>query len=110
MIHRPHQPHLSHRHHGTIADQLLQSARIACPEISRRRSLTLIHRCSPSYPFGRCDQSGSPTVSVWSSAHPGNPPIVTVNWPSHVRTVQPAQFSKVANEIASLFALASTRL
>jgi len=40
----------------------------------------------------------------------GNPPSVTVNWPSHVTIVQPAQFSKVANEIASLFALASTRL
>jgi hypothetical protein len=35
---------------------------------------------------------------------------VTVNWPSHVTVVQPAQFSKVANEIASLFALASTSL
>jgi hypothetical protein len=34
---------------------------------------------------------------------------VTVNWPSHVTIMQPAQFSKVANEIASLFALASTR-
>ena len=34
----------------------------------------------------------------------------TVNWPSHVTIVQPAHFSKVANEIASLFALASTRL
>ena len=40
----------------------------------------------------------------------GNPPSVTVNWPSHVTIVQPTQFSKVANEIASLFALASTRL